>query len=283
MALATLVRIWVLPLGLVFMIGYWLRFRNWRFVILYAVIIASIIAIWPALRWTSSGEFAMASSKVSTAGHLAWNLDVRRRIMIQNLPKDDESEEPQAPMDPHTTVSAELSRFILFSLSHPISFLREVTQDTFVYVAQSGIERVTIDYLELAGPARREIQEFLAGWRLMLYQRGILETAGYLMAFGWVFTLSIIGVIATLILWALAALGTFAAIKTMPRQVGLPRALILLSLAAFACVAFLPGILLIFPQVRYRSPAEFGLSILAVLGARWFFLFIRERETLRMP
>ena len=281
MALATLVRGWVLPLGLVFVAAYWLRLRAWRLVAMYVVIVGSIIAIWPTLRWATTGEFAMARSEVSSAGHIAYNLNERLRMMIQTLPDDVKAaaESRYVPADPHTTVSSALSRFTGFAVTHPIPFIRGLNQDLFVYIAQSGIERVTVDYLELTGTARDEIQKRHEGWRLMLYERGILETIRYFMGFGWVFALSIIGVIATLVFWIFAALGTFAAVDIMPREVGLPRALILLSLAGFACFAFLPGLLLLFPQVRYRSPAEFGLSILAVLGARYLVLLIRGKRS----
>jgi hypothetical protein len=285
MALATLVRGWVLPLGVVFILAYWLRQRSWRLVAAYVVIVAAIIAVWPTLRWSSTGEFAMARSGDSSAGHIAYNLNERLRLMVETLPDNvrPATERRYVPADPHTTFSSALSRFLGFAVSHPIPFMRGLNQDLFVYVAQSGIERVTVDYLELTGSAREDIQKRHQGWRLMLYDKGFLETIRYFMGFGWVFALSIIGVLATLVFWALAALGTFAAMKVMPREVGLPRALTLVSLAGFACFAFLPGLLLLFPQVRYRSPAEFGLSILAVLGARYLLLLMRATPSFAAP
>src|SRR3954452_11512351 len=81
-------------------------------------------------------------------------------MTVQTLPNDIRSvtEDLYVPTNSHTTVSAALSRFISFAAIHPILFIRALSQDLFIYVAQSGIERVTVDYLELTGSARADIQ-----------------------------------------------------------------------------------------------------------------------------
>jgi hypothetical protein len=234
--------------------------------------------MWPSFVWSQTGDFQIGGSSL-----LAHHLSTRLQKMIEILPP----EQRQAAVERYVpareaedrAVSDLLSRYGSFSMTHPWLFIRTAAQDVFVFVTQSGIERFTIDYFELAGPDRAVIQNPDRGWRKKLATEGFMATASMFMRdHGHILIPSLMGAVAMLLLWGLVGLGAISAFSGSPSYLGSKERIMVLSMALFPIYGFLPGQLFEYAQARYRSPAEFCLSVLAVIGWQALLTLVNRRQ-----
>ncbi len=285
LALAILVRQTVLLWPLVVITTMWLCKISARKIIGYILIFMMVISAWPSFIWSQTGNFRMTGKIGGGVTHSADSLSTRMKYMIDTLPTEERRQAEQRfliAQESDRTLPAVISRYAMFGLNYPLPFTQQVAHDLLIFIMQSGIERLTIDYLELAGKERGIIQDPQTGWRKILTDRGIIDTAlMFLGGQGTILVSSVIGALAMLVLWGLAGLGSLW-IFNGKVSFGWKERIMLLTMALFPVYVFLPGQLFYYPQARYRAPAEFCLCILAVIGA-WTILIIRNRAKRAIP
>jgi hypothetical protein len=266
LGLATLVRPHTMPWAIIVATVFWFCQVPARRIVGYITIFAIVLAIWPSLVWSQTGHF-----KMGNPSHVFYSLSTRLKNMIDLLPTD----QRQAAVERYLPARESedwalfdlLSRYVSFATTHPWPFIRTSAQEVFIFVSQSGIERFTIDYLELVGIDRTLIQNPEHGWRKKLSAEGFIATASMFMRdYGDILIPSLIGAVAMLFLWGLAGLGAISTFSGRPAYLGSKERIMVLSMSLFPIYIFLPGQLFYYAQARYRSPAEFCLSVLAVIG-----------------
>jgi hypothetical protein len=266
LGLATLVRPHTMLWAVVVVTVFWFCQVQVRRIAGYLAIFAVVLAIWPSFVWSQTGNFTLGNSS-----HVFRDLSIRLKKMIEVLPPGQQ----QAAVERYLPARASedevwsdlLSRYVSFAMTHPWLFIRTSAQEVFIFVTQSGIERFTIDYLELAGADRTVIQNPECGWRKKLAAEGFIATALMFMRdHGDILIASLIGAVAMLFLWGLAGLGAISAFAGRPVYLGAKERIMVLSMAVFPIYVFLPGQLFHYAPARYRTPAEFCLAVLAVIG-----------------
>ncbi len=270
LGLATLVRPAVLLWPIVVIAAMWLCRLSWQRITGYAVIFMVVVLAWPLFIWSQTGNFRMTNKVGGGIAHSADDLSTRMKYMIDTLPVEQRSTAEQRFLiakESERSLPAVISRYVQFGLTYPAPFAKQIAHDVIIFIAQSGIERLTIDYFDLAGGERSAIQDPQSGWRKKLIDHGLIDTAVmYLHDQGTIIISSIAGALVMLLLWAFAGV---SAISVFFNRIGLFRPkerIMLFTMMLFPIYVFLPGQLFFYPQARYRAPAEFCLCILAVIG-----------------
>jgi hypothetical protein len=151
-------------------------------------------------------------------------------------------------------------------LAHPATAAAHSARDGVTLAFKSGIERVTLDYLDLF-PAARALQKADGGWRERLERRGVLATFAELVhTQPWLIASS---ALAALVFTAFMALAAYGAITTRHNRPWLLLTLFVLYVAATAQLVDRA-------QSRHRAPAEFALCLLAAAG--WATLRARRQK-----
>ncbi len=242
-----------------------------------------LVAVFPLLLWMgyvnlNTGVFAMGSS----THDLSHNLRDRAAKTIGRLPEHERAQARATFI--HETFSRETMRnervmsvpdYLRFCLHYPAGCLRFAAEDMAMYFAKSGVEKVTIGYLDLA----HDVQELVnkpSDWRDLMYSRGIIGALKVMLAEhpGLILT-SLAGVILTVLFWILAEVGTFGALSDTAYTFQ-QKAFIAL-LGAFPFYVLAVSLVAAEMQSRHRAPAEFALCVLAVLG----WMELRQRISLR--
>jgi 4-amino-4-deoxy-L-arabinose transferase-like glycosyltransferase len=270
LALATLVRIVSAPLVIVGVIIFLLCHLPLKKIGGYVSIFAVALVVWPLFVWSQTGLFAMGSRDRTGSSHLYYGLVSRLKTMISTLPRDQRPKAEEKYVPTENLNNEQLKniafKYLSFAMNYPGPFVRLLAQDAAIFVSQSGVERITVDYLELAGTDRKVIQQPLHGWRENLVAKGIIDTAStYLHEHRVVVVLSLIGMLAMLALCGLTAVGAISVWKNW-LQLGREERIILASMAFFVVYIFLPGTMVLYPGARYRSPAEPYICVLAAIG-----------------
>ena len=222
-----------------------------------AAALAPLLA-WMSFVWMASGEFSMGRSPHDLGG----NLYERMQRMGATLPQ---AERP--PEKPAGQTKASLGEYLRFALAHPATAAAHSARDGAAITFKSGIERVTLDYLDLF-PASRALQKADGGWRESLEQRGVLATFAELVRTQpWLIGSS---ALAALAFTAFMALALYGAVTTRRSREWLLLTLFVLYVAATAQLVDRA-------QSRHRAPAEFALCLLAAAG--WAALRARRQKT----
>ncbi|MCU6498858.1 hypothetical protein LPN04_13745 [Rugamonas sp. A1-17] len=228
-------------------------------------------ALVPVLAWMSfvgaqTGHFGMGDSS-RDVGH---NLYQRLARTSETLAPAQAAQVRQTYLNQGETGSLPPLRYLHFACEHPGAFLRHSLRDVAVFFGKSGIERLSIDYLEVGGSDRRDLQRGDAGWRTHLEREGTWSTLQFLWREqGTVLLISLAGA-ALMVAFSLAALAGIQVLWRGRRQLtSAQRGLALLLVA-------LPLYILVFSQLvdamqsRHRAPAEAALMLLAGLGvSKW--------------
>jgi hypothetical protein len=277
LGLATLVRPTVLLWPIIVVATLGLSRIPVRKIIGYVAVFAVIMLAWPSFIWSQTGSFTMTGQVGGGVAFAPYALSTRMQFMIETLPLEQRRAAEQRfliKQDSDRSLPAVMYQYIIFGFTYPAPFIKELAHDTIIFVAQSGIERFTIDYLGLAGDDRGAIQSVPSGWRKRLTDEGFVAAAlMFLRDHGTIFVTSLLGALGMLLVWAFASLGTIAVFLNRTRSFGLKERIVLLSMALFSVYSFLPGQLVFYPQARYRAPAEFCLCVLAIIGWRATSLF----------
>jgi hypothetical protein len=214
--------------------------RNWRFV---ALALAPLLA-WMIFILLASGELSMGRS-----GHdLGHNLHDRMQRMAATLPA---AERPAAGS------TASLGEYLGFVARHPLLAARHSGRDLAALTFKSGIERVTLDYLEFFPQSRAALQASSGGWRAAVEQQGVAAALGALVRAQPGLVLS--SAVAALLFTGLMALALYGALALRRNREAL-------LLALFVLYVFATAQAVDAAQSRHRAPAEFALCVLAVAG-----------------
>jgi hypothetical protein len=241
--IATLIRpvtlLWP-PVHLAFFPG--LRWK--RLLVFVAAALAPMVA-WTGFIYLQTGEVSMGRS-----GHdLGHNLYARAQRMAVSLPPE---ERPRVRPLGYTTMN--LREYLGFVARHPGAAAAHSARDFATLGVKSGVERLTIDYLDLF-PASRALQDADSGWRAQVEREGLGKAmlglwrtqSGLLAASGSAALLFVA-------FMGLALWGSF----TRNRE--------RLLLATFVLYVFFTAQAVDAAQSRHRAPAEFALCLLAVAG-----------------
>jgi len=234
-------------------------------------------ALAPLLLWMSfilaaTGELSMGRSS-HDLGH---NLYGRMQRISDSLP-----EAERAPRRPPGHTTAGVGEYLAFVAHHPAASARHSLRDLVTLTAKSGIERLTLDYLDLFPDARNAIQDSDAGWRVQLEKHGIKAAALQLYSEqpGLVIV-SAVAAVLFLVFMGLALAGAWAWLRGPhgARTRDDPGRALRLLMMVFVAYIFLTAQVVDAAQSRHRAPAEFALCVLAVAG--WVGLRRRAERTI---
>ena len=236
-----------------------------------AAFVAASLA--PLLAWMGfvlvvTGEFSMGRS-----GHdLGANLYSRMQRMAAALPR---AERPA--VKPQGQKRVTLAEYLHFVLAHPGAAAAHSARDLVTVAAKSGIERITLDYLDLFPESRRELQDSDQGWRADLESEGAASTFLRLLREqpGLVLS-SAAGSLLFAAFMALAAIGAIGAARGPRRNHAL------LLLAGFVLYIGVTAQAVDAAQSRHRAPAEFALCVLALAGGSAWRSWRRLRAAQRL-
>jgi hypothetical protein len=231
------------------------RRGRWRRRLLLAAF-APLVA-WMAFLWTQTGEVTMGRSDHD----LGSNLYERMQRMAASLP---DAERPAARSGDATRAS--LGDYARFVAAHPGAAARHTVRDLATLFGKSGLERLTLDYLDLFPDARARLQDSSDGWRARAERVGLArELAQLFRAEPWLIATSTVGALLFIAFIAAAARGAWRWLherRLVRREVAVRRFL----LAAFVLYVFATAQCVDAAQSRHRAPAEFALCLLAVAG-----------------
>jgi uncharacterized membrane protein YidH (DUF202 family) len=212
------------------------------------------LGLWMGFEYLQSGELSMGRSDHD----LGSNLYQRMQRIAASLPQG-------APPATGET-RASLAEYARFVAAYPGPAARHAARDLAALAAKSGIERLTLDYLDLFPTARTRIQDSGSGWRVRAEQIGVaLELADLFRQQPGLVATSLGGALLCLAFTLGAGLGALRWLhtrRTVPRQMSVDR----LLLCSFVVYVFATALCVDAAQSRHRAPAEFALCLLAVAG-----------------
>jgi hypothetical protein len=220
-------------------------------------------ALAPLLAWMAILAVLTGQFSVGVSGHdLGHNLYGRAERIAQGLPA---AEHPvPAPGGVHTL---SLRQFAGFAWAHPGNTLRSSASDTLVLITKSGVERILLDYLNIAPAQRAGLQDSDHGWRSRAEHQGMVAALGEILRRN---PLLMLGAAAGAVLFVgLMLCATMGAVAWLPsdrhavpvRTRRLRLLLILFPLYVLATAQAVDA-----AQSRHRAPAEFALCLLAAAG-----------------
>jgi 4-amino-4-deoxy-L-arabinose transferase-like glycosyltransferase len=244
-----------------------------------------LIAFFPLVLWVGYIESNTGILSLGGSSHdPSHNLYDRVTHIINRLPEHDRANARAAFL--HETFSRATMRnehvmtllnYFRFCQHYPVGCLRFTGEDVVIYFAKSGVEKVTIDYLDLA-PDVQELVNRPFDWRDQLNSQGMIGSLkGMLVQHPRLILLSLTSVIFIVLLWTLAEVGVIFAIKGNTYTAQQRTFIAMLGVFPFYVLAislWTGGL-----QTRHRAPAEFALCVMAVLG--WSEL--RRRISLQTP
>jgi hypothetical protein len=251
--------LWPLVVGLVLMRG-----MNVRSGAVYIVLAYLPVLIWMGFMGSQTGKFGLGESS-HDMGH---NLYQRVTRISATMPAGPAQKVRETYLYQGEKGTLGAVTYLHFATEYPVAFTRHAVRDMLVFVGKSGVERISIDYLELNKDARTQMQGGQTGWRQRLEKEGAIAAVRYLwQSQGQVLVISLLGSALMLSMSALAVLGAWSLVSSGGSR-GKERYLAWLLIA-------LPLYILVFSQLvnamqsRHRAPAEAAIVLLAVLGAAY--------------
>jgi hypothetical protein len=269
LGLATLVRpvimVWA-PVEAVFLLAGGARPRRVAGHLLLALL---PLALWMGAVRLETGSFSLGN------GHLGENLFIRTRIMIDTLPDGERQAATRRFLLPAAGAREALARpdyftfgpvlsagqYLRFCLAYPREALGRAAGDAVLFFTKSGVEKITVDYLDLAGKRRDVLQDNQNGWHQTFERIGLWATLKQL--FGEmpvVIAISLLGGIAIAVMWGGALAGMVAVFAPVGRRLWPPEARIALSSqVALIVYIFAVSTTAYMFTSRYRAPVEFAV------------------------
>jgi hypothetical protein len=237
-----------------------------------------IASLLPLLMWMTFIGYQTGSFSMGNSDHdAAHNLYNRMKRIVEKLPPMQriEAERGFLSLTSGNDRTLSAAQYFQFALNYPVGFVSHLAKDGMVFLGKSGIEKVTVDYLDTADGSRAALQDENTGWRKQWESNGTLATGVYLFTkYPGLIISSIVGALLMLTLWILAALGILSAFRRIKSEMRIEEKFILLCLALFPLYVFAVSQVVDAMQSRHRAPSEFALCILAVLG--WSMLRARS-------
>jgi hypothetical protein len=258
--LAALVRpvtlLWPLVAGLVILFVHRVKTGAVFLLVAYSPVVA-----WMVFIGLQTGKYGMGESSFD----MPHNLYQRVWRISQTMSPTNENRVRQQFLSQEKGI-LNTGEYLRFGVEYPLPFLKHALRDMGMFIGKSGVERLTIDYLELRGADHKSLQQDTGGWRQRFEQEGALATIHYLWrSQGFVLALSVVGSLIMLVITFLAIVGGSSLFTQLRPNVQWQRGIVLL-------IVMLPLYVLFFSQVvnamqsRHRAPAEGGLALLAVAG-----------------
>ena len=272
LGIATLIRpitlLWPLVAGIVAAIAL-----RPRLALAYTGLAVLPIVLWMSFIGMNTGEFGLGKSDHS----MERNLYERVGRITDSLPSaEQENARREHLSSPERTLGA--SDYLRFSFAYPVASLRHLMHDATAFFAKSGVERITIDYLQLTPDASR-LQGSRDGWRQQLERHGWAYTLRFLWdTLGPILLVSAFGAVAIVALFILAAIGAAYFVRQLVIA-RTPESFIGTMLLGLVAYIFLFSQVLNAMQSRQRAPAEFAVALLAAAGLQW----LRSRSRQRAP
>ena len=219
------------------------------------------VLLWMGFMAAQTGRFTMGES-TRDLGH---NLYQRVLRMTETLPAPQAAAARARYLAQGDVGSLPAGAYLQFSATHPMAFARHAARDAAVFLGKSGIERLTIDYLPLAGN-RDALQDSRGGWRARLESAGLAATLAYLwQSQGAVLLASIAG---SALMFAFSLATLYGALALWRDRFRLDSGQRLVA----AMLACLPLYVLVFSQLvdalqsRHRAPAEAAMVLVSAYG-----------------
>jgi hypothetical protein len=229
---------------------------------IYLVLAYLPVLLWMGFMGAQTGKFGLGESS-HDMGH---NLYQRVSRISETMPAEPAKKVRETYLDQGAKGSLGAGTYLRFAAEYPVAFAQHSARDILVFVGKSGVERVSIDYLELNKSARTQLQDNRTGWRQRLEKEGPIAAVRYLwQSQGQVLVISLLGSALMLTMAALAIVGG-GSLATSGGVRGDERYLAGLLIA-------LPLYILVFSQLvnamqsRHRAPAEAAIVLLAIYGA----------------
>jgi hypothetical protein len=221
-----------------------------------------LAALGPLLLWMlfifgATGEFSMGRSSFD----LSHNLYLRAQHIAATLPA------PERSIHSDGDPALSLREYAAFASDHPGAVLAHSARDLLVLSTKSGVERLALDYLDIAPAQRVELQSPADGWRRQLERRGVWAGLREILIRNPSLTLAAVG--GALLfsgLMLLAAFGAFTWLRAAPEDTAAGTRASRIMLMAFPLYIVTVSQLVDAAQSRHRAPAEFALCLLAAAG-----------------
>lgn len=248
------------------------------------------LLVWMALMWGMTGEFTVGRSGYD----LQANLGKRIAAMLRHVPETRRAEivsryleDGESPRSGSTQRSegwesqrATIAQYFAFVGDYPAIFLRHLGRDVAVYVSKSGVNRIVLDYFEVAKEKTEQLQDPRTGWRSVWERSGAVAALRHLAAeYPRLLAVTVIGIVGFGLFMVLVAIGAIRALRRLVLRLGSLEERFLWSV-----ILMTPLYVLAVSQTtinvssRNRAPAEFALTVLAVLGLSWLARGVRRRR-----
>jgi hypothetical protein len=262
LALATLIRpITLLWPVTIFLIAAVTRIKNIGVVFL-AVAYAPVL-LWMLFVWETTGVFGLGESSHS----LAHNLYLRVAEVAATMPEAEARSLTAQHLAQVGYGRMGVGEYARVALQYPQPFAAAVARDAAVYWGKSGIERLTVDYLD-SDVQFKALTDRDIGWRKRLDTEGLMTTLRYVWRLtGPVLLISLAGSALLIAMIALAAYGAFAWIREPANSVRSDASRLAMGLMiVLPLYTFAFSLVVMSARSGHRAPAEFALVILAVFG-----------------
>lgn len=239
--------------------------HRWRAGALFATMAYLPIFLWMSVVNAYTGSYGLGES-----GHtMGRNLYLRVTAIAATLPEEERARVKQQYLDTNAHGRLSPVNYLAFGAQHPGPFVKHMARDAVVFLAKSGIERITVDYFA-SDRQFKTLTHSNEGWRTRFDRDGPVATVGYLWkTLGWVFALSLLGSALLVMLMALAITGAIFVLKELrARTLEIPEKITVTLLVAFPIYIFVFSTVVNAMQSRQRAPAEFALAILAAYALR---------------
>lgn len=237
------------------------------------------IVVWSLLIFSWTNDWGLGESNHS----LSRNLYMRAAKVVMTMPQANADSARAKYLVRGEKGNLAPLEYFQFSIENPLPLMRQFSRDAAVFFSKSGVERLTIDYLDTPVAAKDHLQDYDTGWRRRWDRDGAISALRYLWtATGPVLLLmSITGAIAMLTISGLAFIGAGNFLTSTD-------AIAENSRLARMMICSLPAYTLLFSQVvpavssRHRAPSEFAFAILSVAGWLTLRQFIGTRRRLSL-
>lgn len=267
--IATLIRpitlLWPMIVGLTLMRGTKVRFGA-----IYLVLAYLPILLWMGFIGTQTGKFGFGKSPHD----MEHNLYQRVLRISDAMPSEQAEQTRKIYLNQGEKGTLGTVAYFRFATDYPFFFAQHLARDIIVLVGKSGVERISIDYLELNKTARTQFQDGRTGWRKILAEQGLMGVVHYFWQNdGQVLIISLLGSILMLFMIIVAIVGGWRLVLSNRKEIN-DRYIIWL-LISLPLYTFLFSQVVDYVQSRHRATSEAAIVLLAVYGV----VFIMKRLT----
>ena len=263
LGLATLVRPVTLLWPLMLAAGTLVIMRRLQPALLIVTASLMPVVVWAMVVHSQTGEVSLGES----SHDLSSNLYRRAEHIAETLPPG-EKDSVMTNLARHQDKRLGVLGYGSLALQYPGAFAQHVVRDALVFAGKSGIERLVVDYLALAGDARASFQGSESGWRRVLEQDGLLAALRQVYRQSPVTVVtSLLGLVLQVALMLLAVYGAWVWLRNMnTNRWTAPKRVMAWAIVLFPVYLFATSLAADAVQSRHRAPSEFVLLILATLG-----------------